>query len=141
MSDPIWKRPVSVAGVNALHRDTAVSHLGIEFTEIGPDYMVAQMPADARTLQPYGLLHGGAMVLLAETLASCAATSAVAEPAIAVGVEVNANHLRATRSGHVTGTCRPVHVGRSTHVWQVEIRNDRGALCCVSRLTASVIER
>ena len=140
MTQSIWKKPVSVHSINTLHQNTAVSHMGIEFMEIGADFMVARMPVDARTLQPYGRLHGGAMVLLAETLGSCAAVSAVPDKQLAVGIEVNANHLRSARSGHVTGTCRPIHVGRNTHVWQVEIRDDEGALCCVSRLTASVID-
>lgn len=140
MTAPIWKKPVSVDSVNALHQDTAVSHLGIAFTEVGPDHMTARMPVDARTRQPYGLLHGGALVLLAETLGSCAAHSSVPEDRTAVGLEINANHLRAVRTGHATGTCRPLHLGRSTQVWQVEIRNDDGALCCVARMTASILE-
>lgn len=141
MSNVLWKKPVTTASINALHQGTAVSQLGIEFVEVGPDFMVARMPVDARTRQPYGLLHGGAMVLLAETLASCAAVSTLPEGQLAVGIEVNANHLRSARTGHVTGTCRPVHLGRAVQVWQCEIRNDAGELCCLSRMTATVVER
>lgn len=141
MTETIWKKPISAQSANAIHHDTAVSLLGIEFVEVGPDYMVARMPVDTRTRQPYGLLHGGAMVLLAETLCSCAAHAAAPEDRMAVGLEINANHLRAVRAGHVTGTCRALHVGRSTQVWQVEIRNDAGELCNIARMTASVLER
>jgi 1,4-dihydroxy-2-naphthoyl-CoA hydrolase len=141
MPEPIWKKPVTVESINILHANTAVSQFGIEWTEIGPDYMVARMPVDRRTMQPYGLLHGGALVTLAETLASCAAISAVPESQLAVGVEVNANHIRSAREGFVFGTCKPVHLGRNTHVWQVEVKNEKGALCCISRLTLAVVER
>lgn len=141
MTASIWKKPVTAQTINTIHIDTAVSHLGIEFMEVGADHMVARMPVDRRTLQPYGRLHGGAMVLLAETLASCGANYAASEGQVAVGLEINANHLRAARSGHVTGTGRPVHVGRSTQVWQVEIRDDAGALCCVARMTAALVDQ
>jgi 1,4-dihydroxy-2-naphthoyl-CoA hydrolase len=139
MADILWKKPVSAQAINTLHFDTAVSHLGIEFTEVGPDYMVARMPVDRRTLQPHGRLHGGAMVLLAETLASCGANYAAGEGQVAVGLEINANHLRAARAGHVTGTCRALHIGRTTQVWQIEIRDDSGALCCIARMTAALV--
>lgn len=141
MSESIWKKPISVQSINRLHLDTAISHLGIEFTEVGADYMVARMPVDPRTRQPYGLLHGGAMVLLAETLASCAGVSSVPEGQLAVGIEINANHVRSERRGHVIGTCRPLHLGRGTQVWQIEVRNDAGALCSVARATLSVVDR
>ena len=113
--------------------------LGIVFTEIGPDYLRATMPVDARTRQPYGLLHGGASVLLAETLGSTAGMLCVEEGQGVVGIEINANHLRGVREGLVTGTVRPIHVGRSTQVWDIRIEDARGKPVCVSRLTVAVI--
>jgi 1,4-dihydroxy-2-naphthoyl-CoA hydrolase len=141
MSESLWKKPVSVESINKLHDGCGISHLGIEWTEIGPDYMVARMPVDQRTVQPYGLLAGGANVLLAETLASCAAISSLPEGQLAVGIEVNANHLKAERNGHVIGTCRPVHLGSSMQVWQVEVKNEKGTLVCISRVTLSVLTK
>src|SRR5690606_14581100 len=121
-------------------RGTAMEPLGIVFTEIGPDYLRATMPVDARTRQPYGLLHGGASVLLAETLGSTAGMLCVDEGKGVVGIEINANHLRGVRQGQVTGTVRPVHVGRSTQVWDIRIEDAAGRLACVSRLTVAVID-
>ncbi|MCB1747304.1 MAG: hotdog fold thioesterase [Gammaproteobacteria bacterium] len=140
MNTTLWTRPVTPADINDLHRETACASLGIEFVEIGPDYMRATMPVDARTVQPYRILHGGASLLLAETLASCAAAFAAPPDHRVVGLEVNGNHLKSARAGHVTGTVRPVHVGRSTQVWQVEIVNDAGELCCLSRATLAVLQ-
>ncbi len=113
--------------------------LGIVFTEIGPDFVRATMPVDARTRQPYGLLHGGASVLLAETLGSTAGNLCVEPGELCVGIEINANHLNAVRDGQVTGTARPLHVGRRTQVWEIRIEDDLGRLVCVSRLTLAVI--
>ena len=113
--------------------------LGIVFTEIGADYLRATMPVDPRTRQPYGLLHGGASVLLAETLGSSAGMLCVDEGQGVVGIEINANHLRGVREGLVTGTARPIHVGRSTQVWDIRIEDARGRPVCVSRLTLAVI--
>ena len=141
MTTSIWQKPVTVESINSLHADCGISHVGIEWTEIGPDYMVARMPVDKRTVQPYGLLAGGANVLLAETLASCAAISALPEGQLAVGIEVNANHLRSERSGFVTGTCRPIHIGKGTHVWQIEVKNERGTLVCIARTTLTVLDK
>jgi uncharacterized protein (TIGR00369 family) len=115
--------------------------LGIHFTEIGPDYVRGTMPVDARTKQPYGLLHGGASVLLAETLGSTAAGLCVPADKGVVGIEINANHLRGVRDGNVTGTARPLHVGASTQVWEIRIEDDAGRLVCISRLTLAVISR
>nr|WP_243700029.1 hotdog fold thioesterase [Lysobacter sp. N42] len=115
--------------------------LGIVFTEIGADFLRATMPVDARTKQPYGLLHGGASVLLAETLGSTAGNLCVPEDRICVGIEINANHLRAVRDGVVTGTARPLHVGRATQVWEIRIEDARGRLACVSRITLAVVDR
>jgi 1,4-dihydroxy-2-naphthoyl-CoA hydrolase len=122
--------------------NTMVSHLGIEFTETGSDFLVARMPVDARTHQPLGLLHGGASVALAETLGSVAATLCVnTETQYCVGLEINANHIKAVRSGFVYGRTRPVHIGKRTQVWQIEISNEQHELVCVSRLTLAVIDK
>lgn len=135
----IWKKAVTVEGLNATSANTVDSHLGIEFTEIGEDYLCARVPVNEKTRQPYGLLHGGVSVVLAETLGSCGAYCASPEGYKAVGLEINANHLRGVTSGWVTGTARPIHIGRTTHVWQIDLRNDAGELSCVSRLTVSIL--
>ena len=134
-----FRRPVSLDALNAQSRGTAMEPLGIVFTEIGADHLRATMPVDARTRQPYGLLHGGASVLLAETLGSSAGMLCVDEGQGVVGIEINANHLRGVREGQVTGTARPIHVGRSTQVWDIRIEDARGRPVCVSRLTLAVI--
>ena len=107
---------------------------------MGPDFLRARMPVDERTRQPLGILHGGASVTLAETLGSLAGIMCVEEGWTAVGLEINANHVRAVREGWVTGECRPVHVGRSTQVWQIEIRDDAQRLVCASRMTLSIVQ-
>lgn len=114
-------------------------HLGIEFTDFGPDFITARMPVDHRTKQPMGLLHGGASCVLAETLGSVASTFCIEfGKQIAVGLEINANHIRSAKSGYVHGTARPIHIGRSTHVWDIRIEDDEKKLVCVSRLTVAV---
>jgi uncharacterized protein (TIGR00369 family) len=119
-----------------------VEHLGIEFTEIGDDFVRGTMPVDGRTRQPYGLLHGGASVALAETMGSTGATMCVDTTEYqCVGQEINANHVRAARTGLVTGTARPVHLGGRTQVWVIDIVNEAGKLVCTSRLTVAVIRR
>jgi len=135
----IFRRPHDIAALNALSRGTAIETLGIEFIAIGDDHLVATMPVDARTRQPYGLLHGGASALLAETLGSSAGNLCVAEGEVCVGLEINANHVRAVREGIVTGTARALHLGRSTQVWEIRIEDARGRLACVSRLTLAVV--
>lgn len=136
-----WHQPLDVEGLNALGRGNMAEHLGITFTEVGADYLKATMPVDHRTMQPMGLLHGGASAVLAETLGSVAATCCVdVERHYCVGLEINANHLRGVRSGTVTGTARPLHVGRRTQVWQIEIHDAAGRLACVSRLTLAVLD-
>ena len=135
----IFREGSSVDALNAMSRGTAMEPLGIVFTEIGPDFLRATMPVDARTKQPYGLLHGGASVLLAETLGSSAGMLCVREGEGCVGIEINANHLRGVREGLVTGTARPLHVGRQTQVWEIRIEDQRQRLVCVSRLTLAVI--
>jgi len=122
--------------------NTLVSHLGIEFTEVGPDFLVARMPVDQRTHQPLGLLHGGASVALAETLGSVAATLCVnPEIQYCVGLEINANHVKSVRSGYVLGKTRAVHIGKRTQVWEIIISNEQQELVCVSRITMAVIDR
>ena len=135
----MFRRRLDLAAMNALSRGTAIETLGIEFTAIGDDHLVATMPVDARTMQPYGLLHGGASVLLAETLGSSAGNMCVAEGEVCVGLEINANHVRAVREGSVTGTARALHVGRRTQVWAIRIEDARGRLACISRLTLAVV--
>ena len=137
----IFRGNSTLDDLNALSRDTAMEPLGIVFTEIGPDYLRATMPVDSRTRQPYGLLHGGASVLLAETLGSTAGNLCVQPDEMCVGVEINANHLNAVRDGMVIGTTRPLHVGRRTQVWEIRIEDALGRLACVSRLTLAVIAR
>jgi 1,4-dihydroxy-2-naphthoyl-CoA hydrolase len=138
----IWRSPESVAELNSGRPGTLIEHLGIEFTEIGDDYIRATMPVDARTRQPYGLLHGGASVALAETLGSTGAVMCVdTKEYQCVGQEINANHVRGARTGLVTGTARPVHLGGRTQVWSIEIVNEAGKLVCISRLTIAVIPR
>ncbi len=136
---PIWTRPISVEELAAIHKDTAPAHLGIEFLEVGDDFIRARVPVDARTRQPYGLLHGGVSVVLAETLGSCGAIHCAPPGHRVVGLDINANHIRAATSGWVTGRTTPVHVGRSTQVWAIELHNDAGELTCVSRLTMAVL--
>ena len=138
-SDTIFRRPLGLEALNALSRGTAIETLGIEFTAVGDDHVVATMPVDGRSRQPYGLLHGGASVLLAETLGSSAGNMCVAEGEVCVGLEINANHVRAVREGLVTGTARALHLGRSTQVWEIRIEDARGRLACISRLTLAVV--
>ena len=137
---PLWKQAISVDILNADTANTAVGHLGIEFLEVGDDFIRARVPVDARTVQPYGLLHGGVAVVLAETLGSCGAAFAAPAGHRVVGLDINANHLKGTSSGWVTGITRPVHVGRTTQVWAIELTNDAGEPTCVSRITMAVLQ-
>jgi len=137
----IWQQAISVTDLTRTSLDTAASHLGIEFLEVGDDFITARVPVDARTRQPFGLLHGGASVVLAETLGSVAANYACPPGQQAVGLDINANHLRGVKSGWVTGTTRPVHIGRSTQVWQIDMVNDAGEPTCVSRITMAVLAK
>ena len=138
----IWRSPRSLEDLNGNQYGTLIGTLGILFTEIGADFVRGTMPVDARTVQPYGLLHGGASVALAETLGSMGAAMCVdADEYQVVGQEINANHVRAARGGLVTGTARAVHLGGRTHVWAIEIVNDAHKLVCISRLTMAVIKR
>jgi 1,4-dihydroxy-2-naphthoyl-CoA hydrolase len=119
-----------------------VSHLGILFTEVGADYLIARMPVNHRTRQPLGLLHGGASVALAETLGSVAAYICVDQTTqYCVGLEINANHVKGIREGFVNGKATPIHIGKKTHVWEIRISNDNEELICVSRITMAVIDK
>ena len=133
-----WPAAASIEALNARSAGTLMESLGIEFTELGDGYLRATMPVDARTHQPYGLLHGGASVALAETLGSSAGMLMAGGNAV-VGLEINANHLRAVRSGLVVGTARPIHLGRSTQVWEIRIEDEAGKPVCISRITLSVL--
>jgi 1,4-dihydroxy-2-naphthoyl-CoA hydrolase len=137
---PIWKKPVSVQEFTDRAANTAISHLGIEFLEVGDDFLSARVPVNRQTCQPMGLLHGGVSVVLAETLGSIGAVYSCPEGYGAVGLDINANHLRAVRDGWVTATARPVHIGRTTQVWQIDMVDDAGKPTCVSRITMAVIK-
>lgn len=128
--------------LNDLEQATIVTHLGIEFIEIGPDFITARMPVDHRTHQPFGILHGGASVVLAETIGSTASFLALSNPMKqrAVGLEINANHVRSVKSGWVYGKATPLHLGRSTHIWDIKITTEDDKLVCASRLTMAIID-
>ena len=134
----IWKKPLTVELLHAPEKKMASNYVGIEITEIGDDFVRGRMPVDERTRQPFGILHGGMSVVLAESLGSLGAYYAAAEGYTAVGLDINANHIRAVTEGWVTGTARPLHIGRSTQVWQIDIVNEAGDLVCISRLTMAV---
>ena len=133
---------MTVAAINQMGERTLAANLGIEFTEVGADFMCARMPVDSRTVQPFGLLHGGASIALAETMGSVASTAMIDLGAqAAVGIDINGNHLRSVTEGYVTGTVRPIHIGRRTHVWEIRIEDGRGRLVNISRLTMMIIQR
>lgn len=134
----IWKMLLTLDELKERSKNTMVEHLGIEFLEIGEDYLTAKMPVDHRTKQPAGLLHGGASVALAETLGSVAARLCLEkETKGIVGIEVNANHIRSVSDGWVTGITKPIHIGKTTQIWEVKIYNDQHKLVCISRLTVA----
>jgi|TARA_B110000116_G_scaffold32491_1_gene24711 1,4-dihydroxy-2-naphthoyl-CoA hydrolase len=136
----IWFKEYNVDDI--VTENTMVEHLGIKITELGEDYIVGTMPVDNRTKQPFGILHGGASVALAETLASYGGYLTIdPEKNYVVGVEINANHLKMAKEGNVTGKCTPIKRGRSTQVWQTEIKNDNEELVCISRITLMVLEK
>jgi 1,4-dihydroxy-2-naphthoyl-CoA hydrolase len=139
----IWFNPaLTIDHFSLFGKNNLGAHLAIEFTELGNDYLSATMPVDDRTRQPYGLLHGGASCVLAETLGSIG-SSLIIDPErfICVGLEINANHIRSAREGFVTGTARPIHLGGSTHVWDIRIVDDKDKLICVSRLTVAILPK
>ena len=138
----IWHTDYTAEEIGRIEATGLNSRIGIEITEVGDDYLNGTMPVDDRTKQPAGLLHGGANCVLAETLASWAATLVI-DPSQnrAVGLEINANHIRSATEGEVTGVSRPIHIGRQTHVWEVKIKRQDGKLSCVSRVTMAIIEK
>lgn len=138
----VFLQRAPLEALNASGRDSLVAHLGIEITEQGEDFLRGTMPVDARTRQPFGLLHGGASVALAETLGSLAGNLCL-DPAVsmAVGLEISANHVRSVTQGIVIGTARALHIGRNTQVWDIRIEDEAGRLVCVSRLTLAVVPR
>jgi len=136
----LWKQSTDLARLNGWSANTMMEALGIRITAIGEDWLAGTMPVDRRTHQPYGLLHGGASVALAETLGSSAAMLTLdPDKELAVGLDINANHIRGVRSGTVTGTAKALHIGRTTQVWEIRIENEEGALVCISRITMAVI--
>lgn len=137
----IWKKDTDLVRLNALSENTLVELLGIEYTKVGDDFMQATMQVDVRTHQPHGILHGGASVVLAETVASMAANLVVRDDKVCVGLDINANHIRMVKKGVVTATATAVHIGYRTQVWQIEICNERQQLVCTSRLTVAVIDK
>ena len=137
----MFTRSIPLDALHSFSQNTIANHLGIEFTEIGTDYITARMPVDERTHQPFGILHGGASVVLAETLGSIASFLCLPDPEKqhAVGLEINANHLRPVKQGFVYGTVRSIHLGRTTHIWDIRITNEENKLVCISRLTVAIV--
>jgi 1,4-dihydroxy-2-naphthoyl-CoA hydrolase len=140
---PIWKESnIRIEQLQAYGHETLGGHIGIEFTEIGENYLKARMPVDHRTRQPYGLLHGGASVTLAETLGSVGSALVIDQTqSICVGLEINANHIRGVKEGWVFGTAIPLHLGQGTHVWEIRIVDQQEKLVCVSRLTVAILKK
>ena len=135
----IWQKNFTLENLNQLCSNSAVSHLGIKISAFGEDWIEATMPVDHRTMQPFGLLHGGISVALAETIGSLAGYLAIEENKIAVGLDINAHHLRSVKQGIVTAKATPISLNRNIHVWQIDIRDEQDKLCCVSRLTLSIL--
>jgi 1,4-dihydroxy-2-naphthoyl-CoA hydrolase len=137
-----FDKNVSVEDLKPLGKGTMTEYLGIEWVEIGKNFLKAKMPVDHRTIQPYGLLHGGASCVLAETIGSVA-SHLVIDPSgfYCVGIEINANHIRSAKDGFVYGTCSPLHIGSSTHVWDIRITNEEEKLICISRLTVAIMKK
>lgn len=137
----IWKKQYNIESLNSSRKNTLVEALGILITEIGDDYLCATMPVDHRTHQPMGIMHGGASVSLAETVGSIASFMCVDDEHYCVGLDINANHLKAVRSGLVYATAKPIHLGRTTHVWDIQIKNEEGKAVCISRLTMAILKK
>ena len=135
----IWKRHLTLDELNATSQNTMVAHLGMVYTRLGDDVLEAEMPVDSRTHQPFGLLHGGASVVLAESIGSVAGYLCTQGEQKVVGLEINANHIRSAREGLVRGVCRALHTGSRHQVWQIEIFDEQGRLCCTSRLTTAIL--
>jgi len=132
----------SIETIEILNKGSMTEHLGIEFLELGEDYLSAKMPVDHRTRQPFGILHGGASLVLAETLGSVAANCVIdSSKRIAVGLEINGNHVKSVSGGYVVGVAKPIHIGGKTHVWEIRISNENEQLVCISRITLAIIDR
>jgi 1,4-dihydroxy-2-naphthoyl-CoA hydrolase len=138
----MFPKELTLERLNAVNENTLASHIGIEFTEIGSDFLVARMPVDKRTTQPYNILHGGASLVLSETLGSQAAAVLLdLARQYPVGLEINANHIKSISSGYVYGRVSPIHIGRSTHVWETRITDEESSLICISKLTVAILDR
>jgi len=139
----IWfNKDLKFESMFTLGKGTMGEHIGMEWVELGPDFLKARIPVDHRTVQPFGLLHGGASCVLAETLGSVASYLIIdSSKQICVGLEINANHIRSARKGFVTGTAKPIHIGNSTHVWDIRITDEEERLICISRLTVAVLDK
>src|SRR6267154_344716 len=138
----IFKPEITLDALNKLSANTMVDHLGIVYTAIGEDYLEARMPVDHRTHQPFGILHGGASVALAETLGSVAAMCCLDESTqYCVGLDINANHIKSVREGFVVGRVKPVHIGKKTHVWEIRITTEKEELVCISRITMAILDK
>ncbi|MDG1783189.1 MAG: hotdog fold thioesterase [Porticoccaceae bacterium] len=138
----IWHRTPDPALIDAMSKGTIDEHLGIKITQVGDDYLSGTMPADKRTFQPYGIVHGGANVVLAETLGSIAGAHVIdTNSLLCLGQEVSATHLRPVSSGMVTGTARPIHLGKRSHVWEIRLENDQGKLSCIAKLILAIVAK
>ena len=138
----MFPKELTLQRLNTINENTLAGHIGIEFTEIGSDYLIARMPVDERTVQPYKILHGGASVVLSETLGSQAAAVLLdLDKQYPVGLEINANHIKSISSGYVYGRVTPIHIGRSTHVWETRITDEKNSLICISKLTVAILNR
>ncbi|MBK8610890.1 MAG: hotdog fold thioesterase [Chitinophagaceae bacterium] len=139
----IWfNKSLAQPGTNPLGPETMGQFLGMEWVELGEDFLSIRMPVNERTKQPYGLLHGGASCALAETAGSLASSYVIDQDKfICVGLEINANHVRSATQGYVTATCTPLHIGRTTHVWDIKIHDERKKLVCISRLTVAILKK
>ena len=138
----IWKTPITIKEISEIRESTMTAHLGIEFTEIGDDFLKGKMPVDHRTLQPFGIMHGGASCVLAETLGSVAGCYCVdIKKKIAVGLSLNTNHIRMVRDGYVYGIAKPVHLGAKTQLWEIDITDEEGSLVSATKLTLIILDR
>lgn len=137
----IWKKDIDLKIITERNRNTMCEHLAIEFIELGDDYLIARMPVDQRTKQPMGIMHGGASCVLAETVGSTAAQYCVDQAYYCVGLDINTNHIRSMREGYVIAIAKPYHLGKSTQVWSIEIKNEEGKLVSINRLTMAVLKR
>lgn len=137
----IWKGPMDLEQLNAINHKTMADHLGIVFTQYGDDFITAKMPIDQRTLQPFGIMHGGASCALAESVGSLAANCCIdRENQVCVGLDINTSHIRQAKSGFVIGTARPIHIGRTTHIWEIRITNEQNQLVSLTRLTMIILD-